>query len=112
MVMTVFVISGYWRTGKLISARNPTNKISSETTIERTGRRMNRSVKCMARSGPWHGGRLDQAFFSAWDDFRAVGNLGKPADDHTIARGYPAQNGHAAVDIVTDGDGNALGLQF
>src|SRR5580658_11311638 len=90
-----FSVCGYWLTGKLPTERRPSTRISRLITIARTGRRMKRSVKFMARASLFLRRRV---LFVQWlhaivDAQRcAVLQFELPAGDHRCPLRYALQD--------------------
>src|SRR3712207_3883728 len=101
MVMVVSSTSGYWRTWRLISPCAPSSRIRRLTTIDRTGRRMNSSVKLMAVL-PWlccllpvrEPGRFGLGDVDGVVDLHGGAGLELvlPRGDHLLARLHPRQD--------------------
>src|SRR5580658_3927877 len=108
MVTTAFSVSGYWLTGSWNTARAPSTRISRLTTIERTGRSMNRSVNFIRRAPLMllrgRAGRIRRLRQRADVERRAVLQLQLSAGNHLIALLDACQHRHLVAAGGTGGD--------
>src|ERR1700733_633909 len=115
MVTTAFSVWGYWLIGRLPTERKPSTRIIKLMTTARTGRRMKRSVKFMARDSSFlrRGVLFVGRLHAVVDAYRgAVLQFELSAGHHHGPLGDALQDGDLISARQSGGDEHLLRLQL